>query len=158
LLGPIAKELKEDPKQKVGEKMNKADLVAEVAKVVGSKKMAERAVSCTFEAIKKGMQKGQGISLVGFGTFSVGKRKARVGRNPQTGVAIKISAKKVPKFMASEGLKAAVSGYKSTPGGVSAISPIIYKCPRCKYRLHLRIVPSELPRCPKHVRLMQRKG
>jgi len=63
--------------------LNKADLVVEVAKVVGSKRMAERAVSCTFEAIKKGMKKGQAVTLVGFGTFSVGKRKARIGRNPR---------------------------------------------------------------------------
>ena len=88
--------------------MNKADLVLEVAKVVGSKRMAERAVSCTFEAIKKGMKKGQAVTLVGFGTFSVGKRKARIGRNPQNGKEIKIPAKRVPKFTAGKALKGAV--------------------------------------------------
>ena len=88
--------------------MNKADLVVEVAKVVGSKRMAERAISCTFAAISKALKKGQTVTLVGFGTFGVGKRKARVGRNPQTGKEIKIPAKKVPKFMAGKALKSAV--------------------------------------------------
>ena len=88
--------------------MNKGDLVAEVAKVVKSKRMAEDAVSCVFEAITKSLKKGQAVTLVGFGTFGVGKRKARMGRNPQTGAAIKIAAKKVPKFSAGKALKHAV--------------------------------------------------
>jgi nucleoid DNA-binding protein len=88
--------------------MNKGDLVAEVAKVLKSKRMAEDAVSCVFEAITKSLKKGQPVTLVGFGTFGVGKRKARVGRNPQTGAAIKIAAKKVPKFSAGKALKNAV--------------------------------------------------
>ena len=78
--------------------MNKADLVAEVAKVVGSKSCAEKAVTCILETTKKAMKKGQSVTLVGFGTFSVGRRKARVGRNPQTGKEIKIPARKVAKF------------------------------------------------------------
>jgi DNA-binding protein HU-beta len=88
--------------------MNKADLVAEVAKVTGSKKMAENAVSCVMDTITKALKKGQALTLVGFGTFSVSKRKARVGRNPQTGKAIKIPAKKVPKFTAGKAFKNAV--------------------------------------------------
>ena len=88
--------------------MNKGDLVAEVAKVVKSKRVAEDAVSCVFEAITKSLKKGQPVTLVGFGTFGVSKRKARVGRNPQTGAAIKIAAKKVPKFSAGKALKIAV--------------------------------------------------
>ena len=88
--------------------MNKADLVVEVGKVVGSKRMADRAISCMLAAIKKGMKKGQAVTLVGFGTFSVGKRKARIGRNPQTGKEIKIPAKKVPKFTPGKALKSAV--------------------------------------------------
>jgi DNA-binding protein HU-beta len=88
--------------------VNKADLVAEVAKVAASKRMAEKAVSCVFGAISKALRKGQTVTLVGFGTFSVGKRKARVGRNPQTGKEIKIAAKKVPKFTAGKALKNAV--------------------------------------------------
>jgi len=88
--------------------MNKADLVAEVAKVAGSKRMAEDAISCVLDTITKALKKGQTLTLVGFGTFSVGKRKARVGRNPQTGKEIKIPAKKVPKFAAGKALKNAV--------------------------------------------------
>ena len=88
--------------------MNKADLVAEVAKVVGSKRMAERAISSMLEAVTKTLKKGQALTLVGFGTFRVSKRKARVGRNPQTGKEIKIPAKKVPKFSAGKALKNAV--------------------------------------------------
>ena len=88
--------------------MNKADLVAEVAKLMVSKRVAEDAVSCVFDTITKALKKGQVMTLVGFGTFSVGKRKARVGRNPQTGKEIKIPAKKVPKFSAGKALKNAV--------------------------------------------------
>jgi len=88
--------------------MNKADLVAEVAKVAGSKRMAEDAVSCVLDTITKALKKGQTLTLVGFGTFSVSKRKARIGRNPQTGKEIKIPAKKVPKFSAGKALKSAV--------------------------------------------------
>lgn len=88
--------------------MNKADLVVEVAKVVGSKRRAEAAVSCVLDTIKKALKKGQTLTLVGFGTFGVSKRKARVGRNPQTGKEIKIPAKKVPKFSAGKALKDAV--------------------------------------------------
>ncbi len=88
--------------------MNKTDLVAEVAKVVGSKRMGERAVSSVFDTIAKALKKGQALTLVGFGTFSVTKRKARVGRNPQTGKEIKIPAKKVPKFSPGKALKNSV--------------------------------------------------
>jgi nucleoid DNA-binding protein len=88
--------------------MNKADLVAEVAKVAGSKRMAEDAISCVLDTITKALKKGQTLTLVGFGTFSVSKRKARIGRNPQTGKEIKIPAKKVPKFSAGKALKSAV--------------------------------------------------
>jgi DNA-binding protein HU-beta len=88
--------------------VNKADLVAEVAKLMVSKRVAEDAVSCVFDTITKALKKGQVMTLVGFGTFSVGKRKARVGRNPQTGKEIKIPAKKVPKFSAGKALKNAV--------------------------------------------------
>lgn len=90
--------------------MNKGDLVVEVAKTLAeSKRLAEDAVSCVFEAITKSLKKGQAVTLVGFGTFGVGKRKARVGRNPQTGAAIKIAAKKVVKFSPGKALKDAVN-------------------------------------------------
>ncbi|HSR11988.1 MAG TPA: HU family DNA-binding protein [Thermodesulfobacteriota bacterium] len=88
--------------------MNKNDLINEVAKVAGSKRMAEKSVSCVLDTIKKALKKGQPITLVGFGTFSVGKRKARIGRNPQTGKEIKIPARKVPKFSPGKALKDAV--------------------------------------------------
>jgi DNA-binding protein HU-beta len=88
--------------------MNKAQLVDEVAKVTCSKKEAVAAVDATLAAIKKALKKGAAVTLVGFGTFDVKKRKARIGRNPQTGKAIKIAAKKVPVFKAGKGLKDAV--------------------------------------------------
>ena len=88
--------------------MNNADLVSEVAKVVGNKRKADAAVSCVLDTIKKTLKKGKPLTLVGFGAFRVSKRKARVGRNPQTGRAIKIPAKKVPKFTPGKNLKNAV--------------------------------------------------
>ena len=88
--------------------MNKSDLVGEVAKAVGSKRKAENAVSCVFDTITKALKKGRPLTLVGFGKFSVSKRKARLGRNPQTGKEIRIPAKKVPKFTAGKALKNAV--------------------------------------------------
>ena len=88
--------------------MNKAELIDEVAKVTCSKKEADEAVSATIAAIQKALKKGDSVTLVGFGTFSVSKRKARKGRNPQTGEAIKIPAKKVPVFKAGKNFKDAV--------------------------------------------------
>ena len=88
--------------------MNKGQLIDEVAKVTCTKKEAELALEATFEAIKKALKKGNSVTLVGFGTFGVSKRKARKGRNPQTGEVIKIAAKKVPVFKAGKGLKEAV--------------------------------------------------
>ncbi len=89
--------------------MNKGDLVKEVAKVVSTKKKAQAAVDTVFSAITKGLQKDDPVTLIGFGTFKVGQRKARTGRNPQTGAEIKISAKKVAKFVPGKALKDAVS-------------------------------------------------
>ena len=88
--------------------MNKGDLVTEVAKVVNTKKQAQEAVDCVFGSITKALKKKDTVTLVGFGTFKVDKRKARKGRNPQTGEEIKIKAKKVPKFVAGKALKDAV--------------------------------------------------
>jgi DNA-binding protein HU-beta len=68
-----------------------------------------RSSDLTIDSIKKAMKKGDLVTLVGFGTFYVGKRAARTGRNPQTGAAIKIKAAKVPKFRAGKGLKDAVN-------------------------------------------------
>ncbi|MBL7212779.1 MAG: HU family DNA-binding protein [Desulfobacteraceae bacterium] len=88
--------------------MNKGDLVKKVAKVVNTKKEAQAAVDCVFEGITKALKKKDSVTVVGFGSFKVSKRKARKGRNPQTGEAIKIKAKKVPKFVAGKALKDAV--------------------------------------------------
>jgi DNA-binding protein HU-beta len=89
--------------------MNKADLINEVARVVSTKKEAQGAVDCVLDSITKALKKGDAVTLVGFGTFKVVKRKARKGRNPQTGAEIKISASKAPKFVAGKGLKDAVN-------------------------------------------------
>ena len=88
--------------------MNKKDLVNEVAKAVSTKKEARAVVDSIFSAITKALKKKETVTLVGFGTFRVDKRKARKGRNPQTGEVIKIKAKKVPKFVAGKALKDAV--------------------------------------------------
>jgi DNA-binding protein HU-beta len=85
--------------------MNKADLISEVTKVVGTKKEAQAAVDCVFKSIPKAMKKGQPVTIAGFGSFKVTKRKARKGRNPKTGAEIKIKASKAPKFVASKTLK-----------------------------------------------------
>ncbi len=77
--------------------MNKGQLIAEVAKKTNmSKKDSANAVNAAIEAIKKNVKKG--VTLVGFGTFKVVRRKARTGRNPQTGEKIRIGAKNVVKF------------------------------------------------------------
>ena len=89
---------------------NKTDLIEAIAKSADiSKAAAGRALDATIESIKKSLKKGELVSLVGFGTFYVGKRAARNGRNPRTGATIKIKAAKVPKFRAGKGLKDAVN-------------------------------------------------
>jgi len=93
---------------KGGEDMNKGDLVNEVAKVVNTKKEAKAAVDCIFSTITNTLKKKKTVTLVGFGTFKVNKRKARKGVNPQTGEKLKIKAKKVPKFIPGKALKDAV--------------------------------------------------
>ena len=92
--------------------MNKAELVEAVQKNLGaetSKAGAERAVDAVIEGIKKGLKgKAKKVQLVGFGTFEVSKRKARLGVNPRTGEKIKIAASKTVKFKPGAGLKAAI--------------------------------------------------
>jgi DNA-binding protein HU-beta len=88
--------------------MNKGDLVNEVSKVLKSKKEAQAAVDAVLSGITRTLEKGESVSLVGFGTFKVATRKARKGRNPQTGEEIYIAASKVPKFVAGKALKEAV--------------------------------------------------
>ena len=88
--------------------MNKKDLVNEVAKVVNTKKEAQAAIECVISSITKSLKKGEDVTLTGFGTFKVVKRKARKGRNPRTGEVLKIKASKAPRFSAGKTLKAAV--------------------------------------------------
>ena len=87
---------------------NKGDIVDAVAKTTCSKAEAGKAVDAFLDAIKKALKKGERVTLIGFGTFSVVKRAARTGRNPQTGKPLKIKAKNVPKFTAGKGLKDSV--------------------------------------------------
>ena len=90
--------------------MNKGELIDSIAgEAKLSKADAGKAVNAFTNAITKALKKGDKITLIGFGTYSVAKRAARTGRNPQTGKAIKISAKKVAKFKAGAELKKAVS-------------------------------------------------
>jgi len=89
--------------------MKKGDLVSAVTKVVGKKTAAEEAVNCVLDAIAGSLKKGDKVTLIGFGTFSVVKRAARTARNPQTGKPIKVKAKKVPKFVAGKKLKEMVA-------------------------------------------------
>ena len=90
--------------------MNKSELVDFIAgEAEISKAAAGRALDAVTTAVKKTLKKGGTVTLVGFGTFSVGKRAARLGRNPQTGAEIKIKAAKVPRFKPGKGLKDAVN-------------------------------------------------
>jgi DNA-binding protein HU-beta len=95
--------------------MNKAQLVGEVlsAGKFPSKASAERATNAVIESLTKGLKKDGTVQLVGFGSFAVTKRKARKGRNPQTGVEIKIKASKSVKFRAGKALKDAVKKTKA---------------------------------------------
>jgi len=91
--------------------MNKAELIEAIAKkVIGvSRKSAGDMVDAFIETAQGALKKGESVALIGFGTFTTGKRAARTGRNPRTGEAIKIPAKKVVKFSAGAGLKKAVN-------------------------------------------------
>ena len=90
--------------------MNKSEMIDHVAKAADiSKAAAGRALDATIAAVKTALKKNQMVTLVGFGSFYVGKRAARTGRNPRTGAAIKIKAAKVPKFRAGKALKDAVN-------------------------------------------------
>ena len=90
--------------------MNKAELIEAVAAGADlSKADAGRAVDAVVEAVTKSLKKGQQVSVVGFGTFSVKHRAARTGRNPRSGETIKIPASNVPGFKAGKALKDAVN-------------------------------------------------
>lgn len=93
--------------------MNKSELVDAIAKDTGlTKKDSEAALKATIETITKELTKGHDVSLIGFGTFAVGKRAARTGHNPKTGETIKIAASKCPKFKPGKALKDAVNKKK----------------------------------------------
>jgi DNA-binding protein HU-beta len=89
--------------------MTKEELVNRIAKEAKvTKVQANRAITSFFNGVTTSLKKGRKVSFVGFGTFSVARRKARMGRNPQTGAPIRIAASKVPKFKAGKQLRDAV--------------------------------------------------
>ena len=89
--------------------MNKQDVVAKLATDTKmTKTAAATAVDSLIDSITRALKKGDSVSFVGFGTFKVSHRKARMARNPQTGAPIKISKRRVPKFSAGKALKQAV--------------------------------------------------
>lgn len=90
--------------------MNKIELIAAVAEKAGlSKKDAEKAIAAVVSSVEEALVKGEKVQLIGFGTFEVRERAARVGRNPQTKAEIKIAASKQPVFKAGAALKKAVN-------------------------------------------------
>ncbi|MDO4563896.1 MAG: HU family DNA-binding protein [Clostridia bacterium] len=89
--------------------MNKTELVAKTAEVSGlTKKDAESAINAFVQAVEGAVKKGDRVQLIGFGTFELKKRAARVCKNPQTGAQIKVPATKVPAFKAGKAFKDAV--------------------------------------------------
>ena len=90
--------------------MNKTELIEHIAaKSDISKAAASRALASLIEAVTKTLKKGGTVSLVGFGSFGVTKRKQRTGRNPKTGAALKIKASKAPRFRPGKALKDALN-------------------------------------------------
>lgn len=90
--------------------MNKTDLIDAIASSAElNKKQAKAALEATLEAITNSLKAGDAVQLIGFGTFKVNSRSARIGRNPQTGAEIKIAASKVPAFVSGKALKDAVN-------------------------------------------------
>ena len=93
--------------------MNKADLIEKIARDAKiNKTQADAAINSALAGIQSALRKGERVTLVGFGTFSTGTRKARTGRNPQTGGTIQIEAKKVARFSPGAELKVAVNRKK----------------------------------------------
>ena len=93
-----------------GQHVNKSELIDQIAKSAEiSKAAASRALDAAVGAVKSALKNGDMVTLVGFGTFYLGKRAARNGRNPRTGATIKIKAAQVPKFRAGKALKDAVN-------------------------------------------------
>jgi len=93
--------------------VNKSELIEHIARQADiSKAAATRSLEAVIGAVKTTLKKGDSVTVTGFGTFAVNKRKARTGRNPRTGVPIKIKAAKVPKFRPGKGLRDALNGVK----------------------------------------------
>ncbi len=93
--------------------MNKAEMIDKIAKDAGvTKTQANDAIDAFTDCVVASLKKGDRVTLVGFGTFSVSERAARNGRNPQTGEVIKIKARKVPKFKAGKEFSTKISGKK----------------------------------------------
>lgn len=89
--------------------MTKAELIDKIAISAGiSRPAANNALNATLENITKALQKGQKVTLLGFGTFAVYERKARAGRNPKTGQSIRIPAVRTPRFTAGKALKSSL--------------------------------------------------
>lgn len=96
--------------------MNKSELIAKVAEKAGiTKKDAEKAVNGIFASVQEALVAGEKVQVIGFGTFEVKDRAARTGRNPRTGLEIKIAASKNPTFKAGKALKDAVNPKKPAP-------------------------------------------
>ena len=90
--------------------MNKAELIERVARDTGlTKADSLRAIDALLDNVTKSLRKGEKVTLVGFGSFQTARRRARTGRNPQTGTPIKIAARRVPKFIPGKELKDEVS-------------------------------------------------
>ena len=90
--------------------MNKSDLIDHIATQADlSKASATRALEAMIGGVEAALKAGDTVSLVGFGTFAVGEREARVGRNPRTGEELKIKAARIPKFRPGKGLKDALN-------------------------------------------------
>lgn len=112
--------------------MNKTDLIEAVAEASGlTKADTDRALSALIDTIENTVRGGDKVSIPGFGTFSLTERKARTGRNPQTGATIKIAASKAPKFSAGSGFKAAVNS-KGKPAPVKKAPAKSAKAPAKK--------------------------
>jgi DNA-binding protein HU-beta len=94
--------------------MNKAELIEQIAKDAGLTKVQANEVLNSFtNAVVSSLKKGENVTLVGFGTFSVSQRSARNGRNPQTGEVIKIKARKLPKFKAGKDFATKIAAAKT---------------------------------------------
>jgi DNA-binding protein HU-beta len=91
--------------------MNKAELIERVARDTGlSKAGALRVLDAVLDNVTKSLRKGEKVTLVGFGTFQAARRRARTGRNPRTGIPIRIDARRVPKFVPGKELRDEVGG------------------------------------------------